>query len=66
MCQAKIWIKVGNEEREYVKDITQLEIKGEEVWLKSFFEPPQKLKGKVTSVDFLKGKVIIECEAFPG
>lgn len=26
MCQAKIWVRVGSQEKEIAKDITQLEI----------------------------------------
>lgn len=65
MCQARIWVRVNNEEKEIVKDITQLEVKGEDIWLKSFFEPPRRIKGKILAIDFLKAKVIIECDEFP-
>jgi len=66
MCQAKIWIRTKDEEKEWVRDITQLEVKGEEIILKTFFDAPKKVKGRVKEIDFLKGKVLIEADEFPG
>lgn len=65
MCQAKIWVRYRGEEREIAKDITQLEISEEEIKIKSFFEPPKVIKGKIKAIDFLKAKVIIEADEFP-
>lgn len=64
MCQAKIWIRTNGEEREIARDITQIEFLGDEIILKSFFEPPKRLKGKVKEIDFLKAKVFIECDEY--
>lgn len=65
MCQAKIWVRVGSQEKEVLRDITQLEIQGDELILKTFFEPPKRIKGKIKEIDFLKGKVLIEADVFP-
>ncbi len=66
MCQAKIWLKNGKEEKEIFRDVVQLEInEKEEIVLRFFFEEPKKLKGKIKSIDFTKGKVVIEVERFP-
>uniref|UniRef100_A0A832GP35 CooT family nickel-binding protein n=1 Tax=Caldimicrobium thiodismutans TaxID=1653476 RepID=A0A832GP35_9BACT len=65
MCQAKIWVISKGEEREIARDITQLEVEGDEIVLKSFFEPPKVIKGKIKSIDFLKAKVFIEAHEFP-
>ncbi len=62
MCQAKIWLKTEEGEVEIAKDITQLEVKGEEITLKTFFELPKIIRGRIVSIDFLKAKVIIEEE----
>ncbi|MFN3407311.1 MAG: CooT family nickel-binding protein [Caldimicrobium sp.] len=62
MCQAKIWVISKGKEREIARDITHLEIDGEEIILKSFFEPPRKIKGKIKEIDFLKAKVLIESD----
>jgi predicted RNA-binding protein len=62
MCQAKIWIRVGSEEKEFCRDITELVVENEFIVLKSFFEPDRKIKGKIKEIDFLKGKVVIEGE----
>jgi predicted RNA-binding protein len=65
MCQAKIWVRVGQQEKEIARDITQLELQGEEIILKTFFEAPKRIKGKIKEIDFLKGKVLIEADVFP-
>ncbi|MCS7279245.1 MAG: CooT family nickel-binding protein [Thermodesulfobacteriaceae bacterium] len=62
MCQAKIWIKKGETQEEIFRDISHIEIQGEEVILKALFEEPKKLKGKIKEIDFLKGKVILEVD----
>lgn len=66
MCQARIWVRVKGEEREVARDITQLEFKGDSIILKTFFEAPKEIKGRPKEIDFLKGKVIIEADEFPG
>ncbi len=66
MCQARIWVKVKGEEREVARDITQLEVKGDAIIVKTFFEAPKEIKGKIKEIDFLKAKVIIEADEFPG
>ncbi|MFN4131830.1 MAG: CooT family nickel-binding protein [Caldimicrobium sp.] len=66
MCQAKIWIKCKGEEKEFARDISQIEILDNEIVLKSFFEAPKKIKGQIKEIDFLKAKVLIECDEYPG
>ncbi|WP_038056044.1 CooT family nickel-binding protein [Thermodesulfobacterium hydrogeniphilum] len=65
MCQAKIFIKVGDEEREYCKDIDEMELKEDKIILKSLFEEPKIVKGKIKYINFLKAKVVIESDEFP-
>lgn len=65
MCQAKIWIKVGNDMREIARDVTHLEVSEDQITIRSFFNPPLTIKGKISSIDFLKAKVIIESNEFP-
>lgn len=62
MCQAKIWIKRGEIQEEVYRDISNIEIQGEEIILKALFEEPKKLRGKIREIDFLKGKVIVEID----
>lgn len=64
MCQAKIWIKKGEIEQEIYRDISNIEIQGEEIILKALFEEPKKLKGKIKEIDFLKSKVVVEVDEF--
>ncbi len=62
MCQAKIWIKRGNTQEEVYRDISNIEVQGEEIILKALFEEPKRLKGRIREIDFLKGKVIVEID----
>ncbi len=66
MCQAKIWVRIKGEEKEIARDITQIEFLGDEILLKSFFEPPKRIRGQIKEIDFLKAKVLIECDEYPG
>ncbi len=65
MCQAKIWIRVKDKEKEYCRDITELKVEKGKIVLKSFFEPDKVIEGNIKEIDFLKGKVVIESEKFP-
>ncbi len=65
MCQAKIFLKIGDEEREYCRDIEEMEFEKERIVLKSLFEEPKVIKGKIKYINFLKGKVVIESDEFP-
>lgn len=65
MCQAKIWIKKGEIQEEIFRDISHIEVQEEEVILKTLFEKPKRLKGKIKEIDFLKGKVILEVDEVP-
>lgn len=66
MCQVKIWIRCKGEEKEVARDITQMEILENEIVLKSFFEVPKRIRGQIKEIDFLKAKVIIECDEYSG
>ncbi|MFN3505584.1 MAG: CooT family nickel-binding protein [Caldimicrobium sp.] len=66
MCQAKIWVLSQGQEKEIARDITHLEVLGEEIVLKSFFEAPKRIKGKIREIDFLKAKVLIESDESSG
>ncbi len=44
------------------QDITQLEVKNNSIILKTFFEAPKEIKGRIREIDFLKGKVVIESD----
>lgn len=64
MCQARIWVRAKGKEKEVARDITQLEVKEDFIIIKTFFEAPKEIKGKIKEIDFLKAKVILEAEDF--
>ena len=54
MCQAKVVLLKGDQEEEIMKDVIWLEVKGVEVNLRTFFDPPSSLRATVEKIDFLK------------
>ena len=57
MCQAKIILQEGKEERELMRDVIQLEIEGDRVRLSRFFEPVAEVRAALKNIDFLKHTV---------
>jgi len=60
MCQPKVVIKEGEEEREVLRDVMKFRIEGEELIFETLFEGETRIKGKLLEIDFLKAKVVIE------
>ncbi len=62
MCQAKVYLRQDGQEIEIMKEVIGIEITEEGLILKSFFEEPKEIKGRIREIDFLKHSVIIEPE----
>jgi predicted RNA-binding protein len=60
MCQPKVYLKTGGEEKEYLKDIIALKIEDEKIVLKTLLDGEKVVNGRIEEIDFLKGKVVIE------
>ncbi|QJA06662.1 CooT family nickel-binding protein [Thermosulfurimonas marina] len=60
MCQARVVVKRGDQEEELMRDVVALEMQGEEILLKAFFEEPRRVKGRLREIDFLKHTVVLE------
>ncbi len=63
MCQARVFVKRGEEEEEVMRDVVALEIQADGVLLKTFFEEPRKVRGRLREIDFLKHRVVVEEES---
>jgi len=55
MCQATVYL--GKEM--VAKDVTWLQPVEKGVEIKSFFDPPQVIEGRIVGIDFLKHRVLL-------
>ncbi len=62
MCQAKVYLRQNGQEIEIMKEVIGIEITDKGLVLKSFFEEPKEIRGRIREIDFLKHFVIIEPE----
>jgi predicted RNA-binding protein len=60
MCQAKVLLIKDGQEEEIMKDVIELEVRPEGIWLKSFFEDPRLVEGEIVGIDFLKHRVLVK------
>ncbi|NPA39014.1 MAG: CooT family nickel-binding protein [Thermodesulfobacteria bacterium] len=60
MCQPKVYLISGGEEKEILRDVIKLRYDGEEIVLETLFEGETRIKGRLKEIDFLKAKVVIE------
>ncbi len=60
MCQATVFIRHGEEKQEIMRDVITMEVDGDEVRIRSFFDAPQTLRARVRQIDFLKHTVTLE------
>ena len=56
MCQATVYLG----DREVAREVIGLELAEDGVHLKTFFEAPQVVRGRIRHIDFLKHRVMLE------
>ena len=56
MCQATVFF----EDQEIARDVIWLELVEDGVQLATFFDKPQLVRGRVSHIDFLKHRVLLE------
>ncbi|MFZ5916369.1 MAG: CooT family nickel-binding protein [Chloroflexota bacterium] len=59
MCQATVYL----DQEKIMEDVIWLEPTKEGVLLRTFFEEPKEVKGKLKSIDLLKHRVMLTSEA---
>jgi len=59
MCQATVYL----DQEKIMEDVIWLEPTGDGVLLRTFFEEPKEVKGKLKSIDLLKHRVMLTSEA---
>ena len=56
MCQAAVYLG----DREVAREVIGLEVDEDGVRLRTFFEEPQVVRGRIRHIDFLKHRVLLE------
>lgn len=59
MCQAKVFLVRDGASELVAQDVIQLEVGAEGVALSTFFDEAKQVRGRVTSIDFLKHTVTL-------
>jgi predicted RNA-binding protein len=59
MCQASIVVEKPQGDEIIMKDVIQLRLEGDEIWLSRFFEEPVSMRANIKEIDFLKHTVRI-------
>jgi predicted RNA-binding protein len=62
MCQATVYLICNGQEDEIMKDVISLEPTEGGLRLKSLFEEPKIVQGRIERIDFLKHKITIVAE----
>jgi predicted RNA-binding protein len=59
MCQASIVVEKPQGDEIIMKDVIQLRLEGDKIWLSRFFEEPVSMRASIEEIDFLKHTVRI-------
>ena len=60
MCEANVFLKKGTTEEEVMKEVLQLQVKGNEVFLSDLLGNELTLEAAITKIDFGQHKVLLE------
>lgn len=59
MCLSTVYMESGNEQKEIMKDIARIEAEGQEFWLTNLFGEKKFVKGRIETVDFMDGHIVL-------
>ncbi|MGB9712609.1 MAG: CooT family nickel-binding protein [Dissulfurimicrobium sp.] len=60
MCQSSVYLLKDGKEEEIMRDVILVEPCPEGVKVQGLFEPPRIISAKISKIDLLKHKVILE------
>lgn len=60
MCLANVYIKNGNKEEEFLREVASLGIKGDNLTFKTLFGDEKSIKAKIEEIDFANSRVLLE------
>jgi len=59
MCLSTVYMNSGNEEREIMKDVAQIEAEGQGFWLINPFGEREFIEGSIQTVDLMGGHFVM-------
>jgi len=58
MCLSNVYINLGNEEKEIMKDVARMEADGQGFWLINLFGERKYVEGVIETIDFENGHFV--------
>ena len=59
MCLSTVYMNSGDEQREIMKDVAQIEAEGQGFWLINLFGEKKFIKGDIQTVDLVDGHLVM-------
>ena len=60
MCLAKVYVRTDTAEELVMENVTHVVVNDGRVFLTSLFMETEELQGRITSVDLVKSKLVLE------
>lgn len=60
MCQSSVYIVDEGQEQLLLEEVALLEVKGDQVTLKTLFDEPASLLARVKEIDLVKHRIVLE------
>ena len=60
MCQSNVYVLDGDEEELVMEQVVSVQVDGDQINLRSLFGEPLSLVARVTQIDLVKNRIILE------
>jgi len=60
MCEAVVYLVNGEEEKEVMRDVLLMEVRGERLRLTDFFGNNKELSARIKNINFSQHRVVVE------
>jgi len=60
VCQSSVYIVDEGQEQLLLEEVALLEVKGDQVTLKTLFDEPASLLARVKEIDLVKHRIVLE------
>ena len=60
MCNSKLYINEANKQKLIRENVAQIRIRGSKLIVESVFEESLQFNARITEIDFLKNRIVIE------
>lgn len=59
MCLSTVYMNTGDDQREIMKDVAQIEAEGQGFWFINLFGEKKFIKGDIQTVDLVDGHLVL-------